>query len=543
MCRSQKSLRILIAATIATEDKQFYNHPGFDPLAILRALWQNYTSGTTVSGASTITQQLARAVLLTPEESSQQTVERKAVEIILAAELTRRYSKDEILELYLNQVYYGNLAYGIEAAAETYFNTTADKLDLAQAAFLAGLPQAPSVYDINTNRDATLTRDQEVLTLMYQDSRDSNCIYVSTSPKPICVDLQTIALAAVEIKNYNFQPAQDTMRYPHWVNYIWAQLEAKYDPQTIYHSGFTVYTTLDPELEDQAQQIVTAQIAAIQADHQATDGALVAIQPSTGEILAMVGSADFNNDAISGQVNMAISPRQPGSSIKPITYVAAFEKGWTPATVIWDVPSQFPPSGDPNDPSPPYIPVNYDGLFHGPVTVRTALANSYNIPAVKALDFIGIYDNPATPGQDGLIAMAQRLGITSLTRNDYGLSLTLGGGEVSPLEMTGAFAVFANGGNKVPPVSITKIVDNSGNIVFQYTPPPPDQVIRAEHAFLITSILSDNQARAPEFGTNSVLNLPFPAAVKTGTTTDFRDNWTIGYTPDITVGVLGGECE
>jgi penicillin-binding protein 1C len=533
----------LIAATIATEDKQYYYHAGFDPIAILRALWQNYTSGTTVSGASTITQQLAKAVLLSPTEALQRTVERKAREIVLAAELTRRYTKDEILELYLNEIYYGNLAYGIEAAAETYFNTTADKLDLAQAAFLAGLPQAPSVYDIFSNRDDTLTRDQEVLTLMYQDSTENNCIYVSTSLKPICVDLPGIAQAAVEIKNFDFKPAQDTMRYPHWVNYIWAQLEAQYDPQTIYRSGFTVYTTLDPGLQDQAEQIVKDQIAAIQADHKATDGALVAIQPLTGEILAMVGSADFYNDAISGQVNMALSPtRQPGSSIKPFTYVAAFEKGWTPATLIWDVPSEFPPSGVPNDPNPPYKPVNYDGLFHGPVTIRTALANSFNIPAVKTLAFIGVFDNPATPGEDGLVAMAKRLGITTLTRDDYGLSLTLGGGEVSLLEMTGAYAVFANGGRKVPPVSISKIVDHSGNVVYQYTPPPGEQVIRVEHAFLITSILSDKQARVPEFGTNPVINLPFPAAVKTGTTNDFRDNWTIGYTPDITVGVWVGNA-
>jgi membrane peptidoglycan carboxypeptidase len=267
------------------------------------------------------------------------------------------------------------------------------------------------------------------------------------------------------------------------------------------------------------------------------------IRPATGEILAMVGSADFYNESIDGQVNMAVSPRQPGSSIKPLTYVAAFEKGWTPSTLLWDVPSEFPPSGDPNDPSPPYKPVNYDGRFHGPVLLRSALANSYNVPAVKALEFVGIYDNPNTPAEDGLVSMARRFGITTLNRPDYGLSLTLGGGDVSLLEMTGAFAVFANGGRKIPPVSISRIIDHSGDIIYQYESPPGDQVISPEHAYLISSILSDNQARTPAFGPNSVLNLPFEAAAKTGTTNDFRDNWTIGYTPDVVVGTWVGNAD
>ena len=372
---------------------------------------------------------------------------------------------------------------------------------------------------------------------MMQVSYEQNCIYVSNSNQPVCVTPADVASAAAETRNYTFQPPSVDMRYPHWVNYVRSQLEASYDPQTIYRSGFTIYTTLDPTLQDYAQQLVTNQVAAL-ANNNASDGALVAIRPSTGEILAMVGSADFNNTAISGQVNMAVSEtRQPGSSIKPVNYVAAFEKGWTPATLIWDVPSQFPPSGDPNDTHPPYIPNNYDNKFHGPVTVRTALANSYNIPAVKTLQFVGVY------GDHGMIAMAQRLGITSLTRNDYGLSLTLGGGDVSVLEMTGMFSVFANSGVRVPPVSILKIVDYQGNVVYQYTPPQGEQAISPEHAYLITSILSDNQARAPMFGTNSVLNLPFPVAAKTGTTNDFRDNWTLGYTPDLVAGVWVGNAD
>lgn len=532
----------VVAATIATEDKEFYQHPGFDPIAIARAMIQNYTSKEVVSGASTITQQLARALLLDPSERTEQTIRRKAREIILAAEIERRYSKEEILELYLNEIYYGNIAYGIEAASETYFNTTADQLDLAQSAFLAGLPQSPATYDIYSNRDATLNRTKQVLTLMYQDSKDKNCIPVSNSAQAICLEAQQAADAYIAIENYPFTQKTNPLVYPHWVMYIRQLLEEKYDSQTIYRSGFKVYTTLDPSLQLQAEQIVKAQVDSL-ADKHVTDGALVALQPMTGQILAMVGSADFYNDAIAGQINMALQPRQPGSSIKPITYTAAFEEGWTPATLIWDVPSSFPPSGDPNDPSEPYEPVNYDGKFHGPVTVRAALANSYNIPAVKALQFVGVYDNTSTPDQDGMISLARRMGITTLTRNDYGLALTLGGGDVTLLEMTSAFSIFANNGVRYDPVAITKIVDYQGNVIFEAPQQTGTQAIRADHAYLITSILSDAAARTPMFGSNSVLNLPFPAAVKTGTTNDYRDNWTLGYTPDLAVGVWVGNAD
>lgn len=533
----------VVAATIATEDREFYNHPGFDPLAIVRALWENYRTQGQGGGASTITQQLARNLLLSPEERTQRTYTRKAREIILAAEITRRYSKDEILELYLNENYYGNLAYGIEAASETYFGKTADQLSLAEASFLAGLPQSPSIYDIYTNRDVTLTRHQQVLVLLFQASLEQGCIPVSNRDQPVCVTAPDATNSANEMKAYQFRLPDIQIHYPHWVNFVRAQLEEQYDSQTIYRSGFTIYTTLDPNLQDTAQRIVAEQVAAM-VDKNATNGALVAIQPTTGEILAMVGSADFYNEAIDGQVNMATSPtRQPGSSIKPINYVAAFEKGWTPATLIWDVPSEFPPSGDPNDPREPYKPVNYDEKFHGPMTVRTALANSFNVPAVKTLQFVGIYDDPETPEKEGMIGMAEKLGITTFTRDDYGLSLTLGGGEVSLIEMTSAFSVFANGGQRVPPVAILKITDFTGNVVYEYQPQLGEQVIRAEHAYLINSILSDNQARSWMFRSDSPLNLPFPAAAKTGTTNDFRDNWTLGYTPDLAVGVWVGNAD
>ena len=533
----------LVAATLATEDKDFYSHAGFDPIAIARALWQNYTTGGISSGASTITQQLARGLLFSPEERVERSLQRKAREIVLAAELTRRYSKDEILELYLNQNFYANYAYGVEAASETYFNTSAENLTLAQAAFLAGLPQSPGVYDVATNRDVTMRRFKQVLVLLLELSSERACVYVSNSVEKVCVDEVATASAAAEMENYTFQPEQAGMHFPHWVNYIRSLLAQTYDPQTIYRSGFTVYTTLDPALQDSAEKIVKDQVAALK-DRDVTNGALLAIRPSTGEILAMVGSADFSNAAISGEVNMATSQtRQPGSTIKPLTYVAAFEKGWNPATILWDVPSAFPPSGDPSDTRDPYKPVNYDGKFHGPVSVRTALSNSYNIPAVKALQFVGIYDDPKVPGEDGLLAFARRLGITSLTRNDYGLALSLGGGEVSLLEMTAAYAVFANGGRRIPPVAITKIVDYQGNLVYEYAPPAGDQVVRVEHAYLISSILSDINARVPAFGPHPVINLAFPAAVKTGTTNDFRDNWTIGYTPDLVTGVWVGNAD
>jgi penicillin-binding protein 1C len=533
----------IILTTLATEDKNFYSNPGYDLPAILRALWQNYTSNRIVSGASTITQQLARSLLLGPDERYQQTVHRKAREIILAGEITKAYTKDQILELYLNEIYYGNLAYGIEAASETYFNTSAKNLSLAQAAFLAGLPQAPSIYNIYTNPEITLHRTEQVLTLIYEFvQQNKGCLVLISVRSKICITADDLSAAAQQIAAATFKPQTFDMKYPHWVVYIRSLLETEYGSDTIYRAGFQVYTTLDPELQETAQQMVATQIQSL-GDKNVQDGALVAIRPSTGEILAMVGSADFYNDAISGQINMALVPRQPGSSIKPFTYTAAFEKGWTPATLIWDVPSEFPPSSDPNDTNPPYVPVNYDSKFHGPVTVRTALANSFNIPAVKTLQFVGINDDPTTPREDGFLAFARRIGITTLNQPFYGFSLALGSGEVSLLEMTSAYSIYANSGKHVPATAILKITDYQGNLVYEYKPQEGEQVIRPEHAYLITSILSDYDARKQTFGANSILNLPFQSAAKTGTTNEFRDNWTMGFTPDLAVGVWVGNAD
>ena len=534
----------MVAAVVATEDSGYYSNPGFDPAGIARALWQNLQGGTIVSGASTITQQIVRNLLLSPEERSQRTALRKIREIMLAAEVARRYTKDEILELYLNQMYFGNLAYGVQAAAQTYFNTGAENLTLSQASFLAGLLQAPSVYDVHVNREPTLNRQRQVLVLMVNASTEQGCIFVSNSQQPICVTPEMAGAASAEFVEYEFVSPDVQIRFPHWVTYVRAELESLFDPQTIYRSGFIVQTTLDPQLQQAAQEVVASQVQKLTEEFSVSNGALVAIEPGSGEILAMVGSADFTDEEIDGQVNMTLALRQPGSSIKPLTYAAAFEKGWTPGTLLWDVETEFPAYKDPKDPSKNYKPRNYDEKFHGPVTVRSALANSYNIPALKTLEYVGIYDDILTPQQDGLVAFARRLGLTTFNRDDYGISLTLGGGDVKLLELTNAYATFANQGVYVPPVAITKITDHNGKVVYEYVPPEGERVIRSEHAFLITSILSDNTARTPAFGPNSMLALPFPAAAKTGTTdTPIRDNWTLGYTPDVAVGVWVGNAD
>ena len=519
----------LIQATIATEDRNFYAHRGFDPIAILRAFYYNFSERRIVSGASTITQQVARNVLLTPEERMQETAWRKIKEIVLATELTRVYPKDTILEIYLNEIYYGNLAYGIQAAAETYFGADAASLTLGQAAFLAGLPQSPAVYDpFAGGLDLALSRQEDVLALMVEAG------YIGHTEA---------GLAAAEIRSYKFRaPQLDINTAPHFVVYVRQTLEATYGPEALYRgTGLRVYTTLDPRLQALAEQAVREGVAAM-ADQQATNGALVALDPATGHILAMVGSAGFYNEEIDGQVNVALRCRQPGSSIKPLTYVAAFERGWTPATLMWDLETEFPDGAN-----PPYVPVNYDGKYHGPMLLRDALANSYNIPAVEALQFVGV---------DGLLEMATRLGVQSLAQPQfycpeypydqppaYGLALTLGGGEVKLLEMAGAFAVFANGGVRTSPNPILRIEDSQGKVVVDNSAPAGEQVVSPEHAYLITSILSDAQARCRAFRCPSVLELSRPAAAKTGTTNDFRDAWTIGYTPDLVAGVWVGNSD
>jgi len=517
----------LIQATIATEDRYFYQHPGFDPLGIARAIWYAINEREVVSGASTITQQVARNVLLSPVERTQRTLSRKIREAILAAEITRRYPKDTILEIYLNDIFYGNLAYGIEAAAETYFDKSADQLSLAEAALLAGLPQAPALHDPYGNPDDAKARQGVVLDLMAEAG------YITP--------VQAEAAKAEELE---YVPLSFPIRAPHFVMYVRQLLERKYGAEALYKGGLRVYTTLDPRLQAIAERVAEEHVQSL-AEKHVTNAALVALKPNTGEILAMLGSVDFFDEKIDGQVNVALRLRQPGSSIKPVTYVAAFEKGWTPATLIWDVPTEFPDGAN-----PPYKPTNYDDKFHGPVLLRTALGSSYNVPAVKALQFVGLPD---------MLAMAQHLGITSLNRPDYGLSLTLGGGDVTLFEMVGAYAVFANGGVRVPPVAIACVEDSEGRVIAETSPPKPalseveglggieggqgEQVISPQHAYLITHILADNEARTPAFGPDSVLKLSRPAAAKTGTTDDWHDARTIGYTPDLVCGVWVGNSD
>lgn len=510
----------IIQATIATEDANFYYHRGIDPVALLRALYYAVRERDIVSGASTIPQQLVKRIFLTPER----TLTRKLKEAILAAEITRRFSKDAILEIYLNELYYGNFAYGVDTAAQTYFGKDVAELTLAEASLLAGLPQAPAYYDPYSFPDRAKNRQSVVLGLMVENE-------MITQAEADAAWLQALA----------YIPVSFDLKSPHYTLFVRQQLESLLGPDTLYSAGLQVTTALDPQMQAAAERIVAEQIQSL-GDRNVSNGALVAIDPQTGEVLALVGSADFENVEIDGQVNMALSPRQPGSSIKPLVYLSAFEQSadegdqaWTPGTLLADIESEFP------DAQGPYVPKNYDEKEHGLVTVRSALANSFNIPAVRALQKVDI---PA------FLDLAQRVGITTMTRPDYGLSLGLGAGETTLLELTGAFGVLAANGVRHPPITILQIADSNDTVLCQFDSPTPcrfgaesggsQQVVSPVDAFLITDILQDNEARSPMFGRNSVLNIGRPAAVKTGTTNDFRDNLTVGYTPQLVVGVWVG---
>lgn len=509
-------------ATIATEDASFYTNPGLDLWAIIRAVWINLRGGEVRAGGSTITQQVARNLLLDPQERQARTLTRKLRETILAWRLARTYSKDDLLTLYLNQTYYGHLAFGVEAAAHTYFGKPVEQLDLAESALLAGLPQSPVAYDPLTDPEAARARQAAVLDLMVKQG------YITD---------EEARLAKAE--RLNFAAAPFPIEAPHFVMYVWSLLEREYGPD-LYHQGLVVTTTLDLDWQHAAESIARRQLARLaqaQPASNVSDAALVALDPRTGEILAMLGSPDYFDPRISGAVNVALAPRQPGSAIKPITYAAAFsgDHPWTAATMVLDVRTSFPTRE-----GTPYLPENYDRRFHGPVLLREALASSYNIPAVKVLQHIGI---------DSLIRLASQMGISTFNDAErFGLALTLGGGEVRLLELTAAYGAFANGGYRVQPVAIKEIRPSSSAA-------SPDtggrttgsadrtRVLDPRVAYLITDILSDDAARTPAFGPNSILHLSRPAAAKTGTTTDWRDNWTVGYTPDLVVGVWVGNAD
>ena len=510
---------VLKQATIATEDSSFYTNPGLDARGIARAVYYFIRYGKPVAGGgSTITQQLVRNTLITPEP----TLDRKIREAMLAVEVTRLYSKDQILEYYLNAIPYGNLAYGIEAASETYFNKRAEDLNLAEASLLAGLPQAPAWWDPCANPDAALTRQRVVLDLMveanYLTRDQANAAAVETA-------------RAIKADTFDQRCDQGIgMQAPHFVVYVRQLLEEQYGPEVVYKGGLQVTTTLDLKLQKIAEDEAHKQIDALK-DKNVTNASLIALDPQTGEILAMLGSVDFFDKKIDGQVNVAVRLRQPGSSIKPLNYVTALQKGWTPATIITDIKTEFLIQGQ-----PPYVPENYDQREHGLVSVRTALASSFNIPAVKTLQFVTV---------PGMVDTARKLGITTFQDpKNYGLSLTLGGGDVKLLELTGAYAVFANGGVRVPPTPFLKIADPVGKVLLDSRANPPKRtpVVDPRYAYQITSILSDANARAPGFGQGTVLRLSRPAAVKTGTTNDWRDNWTLGYTPQLVTGVWVGNA-
>ncbi len=508
---------VLKQATLATEDPTFYTNPGVDWYGVARAIYYLVRYQRPVSGASTITQQLIKNTLLSPE----QTVERKIKEAILALEVTRRYSKDQILAFYLNTINYGNHSYGIEAAAQSYFSKDVTQLDLAEASMLAGLPQLPAIYDPCLNPDMALERQNTVLGLMQDQG------YISQAQAASAAHEMQQRVASEEFIS-KCRAGLNYTAAPHFVEYVRQELEAKYGPDVVNNGGLQVYTTLDPQVQSIVEDEARKQIAALKTKNVKSAAAVVA-NPQTGEIYAMLGSVDFNDPNIDGQVNVATRPRQPGSSIKLLTYLTAFEKGWTPATPIYDLVTDFP-----NGAQPPYRPTNYDNKEHGLIPVRLALANSYNIPAVKTLYFIGVPE---------LMATAQRLGITTFTDpSRYGLALTLGGGEVKLVELTGAYATIANDGKRVPLTPFKKILDGTGRVMFDASNSDavPAQVTDPRYAYLLTSILSDNNARTPAFGANSPLKVSRPAFVKTGTTNDYKDNWTLGGTTELVIGVWVG---
>ena len=504
----------LINATVATEDKNFYSDPGVDPIGIVRAATQDLIQGQLAQGASTITQQLAKNVLIDKQERTQKSYVRKIQEAVLAFRITRTFTKDDILQMYLNRVYYGHLSYGIEAAAETYFGKHAKDLGLAEASMLAGLPQAPSAYDPLIHLSAAKARQAHVLDRMVQQG------YITTqeadAAKAEKLDLRT--------------GVEEPFYAPHFVMYVKQLLEQQFGADVVYNEGLKVTTTLDLSMNQTAENAINAHMANLRLQ-DANNAALVTIDPKTGEILAMVGSRDYNDNSIAGEVNMATSPRQPGSTIKPIEYATAFMKGWGPETIITDTPTAFPNT---QPYLPPYEPHNFDYKFDGPMTVRYALANSKNIPAVKTL----MFDTIPT-----FLKVAGELGIHFAKPDQFGLSLGLGADSVSLVNMVGAYAALDNYGSYHPPMAILKVEDWRGNVLYQYKPTRGLQVVSPVQAYMVTSILSDNWARTPLQGPHSPLLLDRPDAAKTGSTDAYKDSWQIGYTPGMVTGVWVGNTD
>ncbi len=527
----------MIDAVVSIENERYFEDPGFDPIAIGRAFLQNVSSGEVVSGASTITQEVARTLVL---QDTTVSPDRKLQEIVVAAEIARSYDKNFILQLYLNEIFFGNQSYGIEAASQFYFGHGADSLNLAESAMLAGLIQAPARYDPVINRQAAFDRMDVVL----QQMGSVGCLQFTFAPydqQPFCVTPADVAsprvvLQKAQVETRNYQPRTFTVKYPHFVNFVQQQIENSFGTSEMFRRGFEIKTTLIPRIQEVAQNALEQQVNAL-ATNGVNTGAVMVTDPRDGAIRAMVGSPDFSDDSIDGQVNNAFTWQQPGSSIKIVEYTAALEgvdrngtrDYYTPATILWDVPTSFQ--------NPAYTPVNYDRAFHGPVALRYALANSYNVPAVKTLNFIGL---------DKFLDTAQRMGLRFLPEAQFGLPTALGANEVRLYDMMQAYGTLANDGTRVQEYAITGITDGDGNAVDLPERAQPAQAVQPQVAFLMQSILSDNAARSAAFGANSALNVPGydgRVAAKTGTSNDNRDLWTMGFSSNFVVGVWIGRVD
>lgn len=501
-------------ATVAIEDKDFYRHRGFDPIGYVRAVYYVFASRRRLQGGSTLTQQLVKNVLL----SSERTIARKIKEFVLALEIEAKYSKDQILQMYLNEAPYGGATYGVEEASQTYFDKSVSELNLVESAILAGLPQSPTYYSPFSETKGYQERTKGVLRRMREDG------YITPEEEE---------QALKELKEIEFATQSGILKAPHFVMYVKKVLEEKYGEEMVEQGGLRVITSLDLELQDKVQEIVTTEIEKVEKYH-ITNGAAIVMDPQTGEILAMVGSKNYSDPDYDGKFNVVTSKnRQPGSTIKPVTYVTALKEGYTASTLLMDTLTTFPGGAG----QPDYKPTNYDNQEHGPVQLRYALGNSLNIPAVKMLALVGVKD---------MLTTAYEMGFSTLepTRENLsrlGLSVTLGGGEVSLLDMATAYSAFANTGQRIDPVAVLKVADKDGNTLEEFKPIPGKRVLSPAEAFIISDILSDNEARKITFGENNLLKFSGrPVAAKTGTTNDKRDNWTIGWTPQVIAGVWVG---
>jgi len=500
-------------ATISIEDKNFYKNQGFSITGYLRAI-RNIVFYRRLTGGSTITQQLVKNVLL----SSERSLQRKIKELILSIQVDKRYTKDQILEMYLNDVSYGGANVGVEAASESYFGKKVKDLDLAESAFLAGLPQSPSVYSPYSGRKLYIDRTNEVLRQMVRDK------HISQRQKDAAID---------KIENMEFSQKDRNIKAPHFVMYVRELLAKQFGEDMVANGRLQVKTTLDYSIQKKTEGVVNEEIAKLKGYHVG-NGAAIVSDPKTGEILVMVGSRDYFDTENDGNFNTSLANRQPGSALKPIMYATAFGKGYTPATFVMDVKTDFPT----NDVEHPiYTPVNYDGKYHGPMQLRFALGNSINIPAVKMLARVGIKDVMQTAYDMGITNWRP----TAENLSDVGLSLVLGGRETSLLGIITAYGVFANGGVRHDPIAILNVSNTKGDVLYDYKETDGRQVLTPEISFLISHILLDNVARSMEFGPNSWLVIPGKTvSVKTGTTDEKRDNWTIGYTKSYVVGVWVG---